>query len=394
MSAENYLDLPMDFLEVIGQEHLKAHLSTTVKNGRIPHAQLFSGINGSGLLPMAIAYASELLCLQYEKGSAAYISCKSRVAKLGHPDLHFIYPVNTNENVTKNAISDDYAGAWRDFVLKNPYASLFEWLQSIGIENKQGNISKFEAEQMAKKLSLKSFEGGYKVMIIWMAENMNAECANKILKLVEEPTDKTVLLLLTEREGQIITTIRSRCQKLDFPLLSEVEIADHLIKREGIKESMAYQTARRSQGDYNRALQLLNESSEHEIFEKWFIEWVRTAFRAKGNKGAINDLLKWSDELASKGRETQKKFLFYCIDIFRQALLENYNLSTLVFFEAVDASFTISKFAPFVHPNNIFEIQTALEDSIYHIERNGNSKIIFTDLSIKLTRLIHAKTPS
>ncbi|MGB3345323.1 MAG: DNA polymerase III subunit delta' [Aequorivita sp.] len=382
----------MDFSEVIGQEHLKTHLSTTVRNGRIPHAQLFSGINGSGLLPMAIAYASELLCLQYEKGSPAFISCKNKVAKLAHPDLHFIYPVNTNEEIKKNAVSDDYATAWRAFALNNPYASLFEWLQSLGIENKQGNISKFEAEQIAKKLSLKSFEGGYKVMIIWMADSMNAECANKILKLVEEPTDKTVLLLLTEREGQILTTIRSRCQKLDFPLLSEAEIAGQLVKKEKIKESLAFQTARRAQGDYNRALQLLNESGEHEIFEKWFIAWVRSAFRAKGNKGAINDLLKWSDELASKGRETQKKFLLYCIDVFREALLENYNLGTLVFFEAVDTSFEISKFAPFVHPNNIFGIQTSLEDAIYHIERNGNAKIIFTDLSIKLTRLIHAKS--
>ena len=380
----------MDFSEVIGQEHLKRHLLTTLKNGRIPHAQLFSGINGSGLLPMAIAYASELLCRQHEKGSQAYLACKNKVTKLAHPDLHFIYPVNTNEAVKKNAISDDYVTAWREFVFNNPYASLFEWLQSIGIENKQGNISKFEAEQIAKKLSLKSFEGGYKVMIIWMADSMNAECANKILKLVEEPTDKTVLLLLTEREGQILTTIRSRCQKLDFPLLSEAEIVGQLMKKENLKESLAYQTARRAQGDYNRALQLLEESSEHQIFEKWFIEWVRSAFRAKGNKGAINDLLKWSEELAGKGRETQKKFLLYCIDLFRQSLLKNYNLSTLVFFEPVDSSFKLSKFAPFVHPNNIFGIHTSVEDAIYHIERNGNAKIIFTDLSIKLTRLIHA----
>lgn len=382
----------MDFSEVIGQEHLKTHLSTTILNGRIPHAQLFSGINGSGLLPMAIAYASELLCLQYDQGSPAFLACKNKVGKLAHPDLHFVYPVNTSDSVKKNAVSDDYAAAWREFVLKNPYASLFEWLQSIGIEKKQGNISKYEAEQIAKKLSLKSFEGGYKVMIIWMADSMNAECANKILKLVEEPTDKTVLLLLTEREGQILTTIRSRCQKLDFPMLSEAEIATQLQKKENIKESLAFQTARRAQGDYNKALQLLEERGEHEIFEKWFIAWVRSAFRAKGNKAAINELLSWSDELAGTGRETQKKFLLYCIDMFRQALLTNYNLGSLVFFEATDKSFNISKFAPFVHPNNIFGVQSALEDAIYHIERNGNAKIIFTDLSIRLTRLIH--TPS
>ena len=379
----------MDFSEVIGHQHIKSHLSATIENGRIPHAQLFSGVNGSGLLPMAIAYASELLCSQFEKGSPESISCKNKVSKLAHPDLHFVYPVNTSDIAKKNAISDNCAEGWRSFVLNNPYASLFEWLQSIGIEKKQGNISKYEAENISKKLSLKAFEGGYKVMIIWMADNMNSECANKILKLVEEPTEKTVLLLLTEREEQIITTIRSRCQKLTFPLLSEADISENLVQKLQINESLALQTARRSRGDFNKALQLLEETGEDEIFEKWFISWVRTAFRAKGNKGAINNLLDWSDELAGQGRETQKKFLAYCIEVFRQALLKNYNADTLLFFKASDSSFSLPKFAPFVHQNNIFEINSALEDASYHIERNGNAKIIFTDLSIKLTRLIH-----
>ena len=386
---ENCLDLRMDFSEVIGQHHIKSHLSKTIENGRIPHAQLFTGINGSGLLPMALAYASHLLCSQYEKGSEEYKSCKSKVSKLAHPDLHFVYPVNTSDIAKKNAISDNYAEGWRSFVLNNPYSSLFEWLQSIGIENKQGNISKYEAENISKKLALKAFEGGYKVMIIWMAHNMNGECANKILKLVEEPTKKTLLLLLTEREEQIITTIRSRCQKLSFPLLSEADISENLVQKFQINESLAIQTARRSRGDYNKALQLLEETGEDEVFEKWFINWVRTAFRAKGNKGAINNLLDWSDELAGQGRETQKKFLAYCIEVFRQALLKNYNADTLLFFKTSDPSFSLPKFAPFVHQNNIFEINSALEDASYHIERNGNAKIIFTDLSIKLTRLIH-----
>lgn len=379
----------MDFSEVIGHQHIKSHLVKTVENGRIPHAQLFSGVNGSGLLPMAIAYASEVLSSQYEKGSAEYISCRNKVSKLMHPDLHFVYPVNTSDIAKKNAISDNYAEGWRNFVLNNPYASLFEWLQSLGLEKKQGNISKYEAENISKKLSLKAFEGGYKVMIIWMADNMNSECANKILKLVEEPSEKTLLLLLTEREEQIISTIRSRCQKLTFPLLSETDIAAALTTNFKIKEQLAAQLARRARGDYNKALQLQEETGEDEIFEKWFISWIRTAFRAKGNKGAINNLLDWSDELASQGRETQKKFFNYCIEVFRQALLKNYSAEPLLFFEAKDATFSLPKFAPFVHQNNIFGIISALEDASYHIERNGNAKIIFTDLSIKLTRLIH-----
>lgn len=381
----------MDFSQVIGQKHIKSHLIQTIENGRIPHAQLFSGVNGSGLLPIAIAYASELLCKQYDKQSPEYIAGKNKVAKLSHPDLHFVYPVNTNDIIKKNAISDNYAEEWRSFVLNNPYGSLFEWLQAIGIEKKQGNISKYEAENISKKLSLKSFEGGYKVMIIWMAENMNTDCANKILKLVEEPSDKTVLLLLSENEQQILTTIRSRCQELVFPLLSESDIAESLTAKGNIDNNLALKTARRARGDYNKALQLLQETGEDEIFEKWFITWVRTAFRAKGNKAAINNLLDWSDELAGQGRETQKKFLNYCIEVFRQSLLKNYKADSLLFFEAKDKTFSISKFAPFVHQNNIFEINEALEAASYHIERNGNAKIIFTDLSIKLTRLIHKK---
>lgn len=381
----------MDFSEVIGNQHIKAHLIKTVENGRIPHAQLFTGTNGSGLLPMAIAYASELLCMQYGKGSPEYLACQRKVSKLEHPDLHFVYPVNTSEKIARNAVSDDYANDWRNFVLNNPYASLFEWLQSIGIERKQGNISKYEAEQIAKKLSLKAYEGGYKVMIIWMAENMNMECGNKILKLIEEPSDKTVLLLLTEREGQILTTIRSRCQQLNFPLLAEADIIEALIQQEEIPEAMAARAAQRARGDYNRALQSLEETGEDDVFEKWFILWVRTAFKAKGNKGAINSLLEWSDEVAGQGRETQKKFLNYCIELFRQALLKNYKSDSLVHFESKDKSFKIENFAPFVHQNNIFQITAALEDALYHIERNGNAKIIFTDLSINLTRFIHRK---
>ena len=381
----------MEFSEVIGNQHLKSHLVTTVKNGRIPHAQLFSGTTGSGLLPMALAYASELLCKQFDKDSLEYKQCRNKVSKLIHPDLHFVYPVNTTEIVKRNAVSDNFAAEWRNFVIQNAYGSLFEWLQNLGIENKQGNISIYEAEQISKKLSLKAYEGGYKVMIIWMAENMNSECSNKILKLIEEPSEKTVLILLTEKEEQILTTIHSRCQKLTFPLLSETDISDGLITNLNISELLAHQIARRARGDYNKALGLLKESGEDDVFEKWFISWVRTAFKAKGNKGAINNILDWSDELSTKGRETQKKFLTYCIEVFRQALLTNYSAESLIYFEPIDRTFALPKFAPFVHQNNVFEITSALEDATYHIERNGNPKIIFTDLSIKLTRLIHAQ---
>jgi DNA polymerase III subunit delta' len=381
----------MDFSEIIGQEHIKSHLRTTLKNGRVAHAQLFVGMTGSGILALAIAYAKELLCNPFNIESEAYQRCARNVANFSHPDLHFIYPVNTNDEVKKNAVSSSFSEEWRNFIIENPYGSLFNWFQELGIENKQGNISVKEAEEISKKLALKSYEGGYKIIIIWMADKMNVECSNKILKLVEEPPDKSVLLLLTEKEEKIINTIHSRCQTLHIPLLSEKDIANALIQKHSVSENVAIKTSRQVRGDFNKALHIVENESEDAVFESWFVLWVRTAFRAKGNKKSIQELLNWSDMMAGKGRETQKNFLVYCMELFRQSLLKNYNVDSLLYFETNDSIFSIDKFAPYIHQNNIYGIITALEDATYHIERNGNPKVIFTDLSIQLTRLIHKK---
>lgn len=381
----------MDFSEVIGQQHLKSHLLKTVDNGRIPHTQLFIGKAGSGILPLALSYAKEILCHSFAKGSDKFISCENKVAKLGHPDLHFVYPVNTNEDIKKNPVSDNFATEWRDFVLKNPYASLYDWYQFIGIEKKQGNISKNEAVAISKKLSLKAYEGGYKVMIIWMADKMNNECSNQLLKLVEEPPAKTVLLLLTENVEHVLGTIQSRCQKLYVPLLSEQDILTQLTDKHNISENIAKKTSHQSNGDFNKALHIIKNDGNEVFFENLFVFWVRTAFKAKGNKGAINDLFDWSEEIAKEGRETQKRFLSFCLEVFRQAMLKNYKVDSLIYFESHDGKFSFDKFSAYIHQNNIFEIKTALEDAEYHIERNGNAKIVFTDLSIQLTRLIHRK---
>jgi len=381
----------MDFSEVIGHLHIKSHLKTTLSNNRVAHAQLFVGNNGSGLLAIAIAYAKELLCSPYEKGSEAYQKCAHSISQLSHPDLHFTYPVNTNSLIKKNAVSSSFSEDWRSFVLKNPYASLLEWFQVLAIEKKQGVINVKEAEEISKKLALKSYEGGYKVMIIWMAEKMNVECSNKILKLIEEPPQKTILLLLTEKAEKIISTIQSRCQTLQIPLLSEADIAQKLVDKKGISLDKATKISRQSHGNYNNALQIINNASNDILFEEWFITWVRTAFKAKGNKKSIQELLNWSDTMATREREIQKSFFLYCIELFRQALLKNYTADSLVYFKTNDQKFSIEKFAPFVHQNNIFDIISALEEAFYHIERNGNPKIIFTDLSIQLTRFIHKK---
>ena len=258
-------------------------------------------------------------------------------------------------------------------------------------KNKQGEIRVDDAQEILKSLALKSYEGGYKIMIIWMADKLNIAASNKLLKLLEEPTDKTVFILISENEEDIIQTIRSRCQVLHFPKLLDVDISDALISQKSIETNLANKIARMAQGNFNKALQLLLTNSEDAIFEKWFIDWVRSAFRARGNKTAILDLILWSENIAALGRETQKKFLEFCVDMFRQALMLNYQLPSLVYFEPKDEKFKLENLAPFVNGSNINDIFREISDAMYHIERNGNAKIVLTDLSIKLTRLIHKK---
>jgi len=381
----------MLFKNVLGLEHIKNHLVTTAETGRVAHAQLFVGPEGSGILPMALAYAQYLLCNNTDgENEGGNQACNTKCASLTHPDLHFAFPVSNSEKIKTHAVSDHFLEEWRQFVREQPYGNLFDWYRHIGIEKKQGQIGVDEAQDVVKKLSLKSYEGGYKVLIIWMAEKMNVSAANKLLKLIEEPPNKTVLLLLAEEEEQIINTIRSRCQILHFPPLAEQVISKALIDR-GVASAEAHSIAQEANGNFNKAMDLLNKDSEDLVFERWFVQWVRSAFKAKGNKGAIQELILWSDEVAKTGREVQKQFLNYCLTMMRQALLLNYKADELAYTKIHMQGFDLGKFAPFVHENNILEIVEELEKAIFHVERNGNSKIIFTDLSIKLTRLLHVK---
>jgi len=383
----------MLFSEVLGQKHIKNHLTTSVDKGRIAHAQLFVGPEGSGTLPMALAYAQYILCGNTNsENTGGNESCNLKFKNISHPDLHFAFPVTTSDKVKSKPVSNFYLEEWRQLLSQQPYGNLFDWYKLLGVDNKQGQIGVDEALAIVKSLSLKSYEGGYKVMIIWMAEKMNTASANKLLKLIEEPPEKTVFILIAEDEEQIINTIRSRCQILHFPPLAEEAITEALVKNYHIETSVATKIAHQANGNYNKACDLIYQDSEDIQFEKWFVIWIRSAFKAKGNKSAIHDLISWSEEIAKTGRETQKKFLKFCLNYFRQALLLNYKADELVYLEPKSENFKLENFAPFIHDSNILEISTELQDAIYHIERNGNSKIILTDLSIKLTRLLHKKS--
>ncbi|MBW2961545.1 DNA polymerase III subunit [Mesonia aestuariivivens] len=381
----------MLFKNILGSTHLKKHLTATADNGRIPHAQLFVGATGYGTLPMAIAYAQYVLCKNTEgENTNGNQSCNVKFNSIKHPDLHFSYPVISGKTSSKPK-STDFITEWRNFVNENPYGSLYDWYQSLGVKNQQGEIRVNEAAEILKTLSLKSYEGGFKVSIIWGADKMNTDCANKLLKLIEEPPNKTLLILIAENEEDIIQTIRSRCQVLHFPPLGEQVIADALKEHHNTSSTDALKIANRAQGNYNTALHFLHNDDDDLLFEEWFIAWVRTAFKAKGNKASIRDLISWSEEIAAVGRESQKRFLLYCQNFFRQALMQNYTQGKLVYLEPATKGFQIEKFAPFVHGNNIIEITEELEKAIYHIERNVNAKLVLTDLSIKLTRLLHKK---
>lgn len=382
----------MQFTDIIGQEHLKSHLVKSIQLGRIPHAQLFVGPEGSGTLPMAIAYAQYLLCGNSgTENSGGNEACNIKFGQFGHPDLHFIYPTVTTEDVKTKPKSSDFSREWREFLNHNYYGGLFDWYKILDVKNKQGEIRVDDAQEIIRLFSLKSYEGGYKVMIIWMADKMNTEASNKLLKILEEPTDRTVFILITEHEEDLLQTIRSRCQLLEFNGLPEQLIADALAERQHLEPKEALKIAHQAQGNYNKALKLLSDNDEELPFEQWFVIWVRAAFKAKGNAAAIHELIEWSEEIAKIGRETQKKFLNYCLEMFRQALLLNYQATELVYLQPKVEKFKLENFAPFVNGNNIIAIYKELNDAIYHIERNGNAKIILTDLSIKLTRLIHKK---
>lgn len=377
--------------DTIGQEFIKNHLKVSVDSGRIAHAQLFVGKAGAGVLPMAIAYAQHILCGASGENRLNLNNCHLKFENLTHPDLHFSFPTATTPAIKSNPVSSLFMSSWRSFIKEKPYGNLYDWHQYLGIEKKQAQISVNEATLINKTLALKSYEGGYKIMIIWAADKVNTAAANKLLKLIEEPPDKTLFILITEHEDHIIDTIKSRCQILHFPNLTEPQIAEALVKEHHTSEEDAKKIAQQAQGDYQKAIDLLHSEGEDALFETWFIEWVRTAFQASRKKDAILGLIAWSDTIAKTGRETQKSFLEFCVHIFRQAMLLNYKAHDLVYIKSQN-NFDLSKFAPFVHNNNIMPIVTAIQDASYHIQRNGNAKIILTDLSIKLTRLLHKKS--
>lgn len=372
----------MRYNDVIGLEYIKAHLQATVARERIAHAQLLVGPAGSGVLHLAIAYARDILCSTNDKG------CHRRMDALAHPDLHFSFPVASTPATGSKPTTDHFIAAWREFLKEKNYVGLPDWYQHAGIEKKNAEIRVVEAQLIMKKLSLKSYEGGYKVLIIWAADHMNGEAANKLLKLIEEPPAKTIILMVAANEDRIINTIKSRCQIVHIPKLSAAAIAQGLSEKYQVDTATAQSMAGKSDGNFIQAVKFYQNRNEDTQFEEWVVSWVRHAFQAKKNPTVISSLLEWSETLAKLNRETQKRFLLYCLEFFRQAMLLNYKASGAVYMN-LSSGFELQKFAPFITGRRMLEVQKQIEEAIFHIDRNANGKIVMTDLAIGMTRILH-----
>ncbi len=373
----------MDFKDIVGQDFLKDYFQKIIDKDRVPHTQMFVGDEGTGTLPMALAFAKKLLCKNNE-------NCQHKMDKLIHPDLHFIYPTVTTDSI-KKPDSDAFLKDWRSFLSENPYGSLYDWMKHLDVANKQGLIRVTDAENIYKKIAVKPYEADYKVVIIWMAEKMNTETANKLLKILEEPPEDTKFILIAEKIDQILPTIISRCQIHHFHPIPTGEIKKRLQTEYQLPEDSAFKIAHQANGNWKTALELRNEQQSDDAFQQMFITWVRIAFSAKSNKQAIRKLIEWSEKMAGSGREMQKQFLDFALQTFRQAMLINYQNEDLAFLDFSKNNFDLKKLAPFIHSNNIEDIYEAVTQANYHIERNANPKLIFLNLSIHLTKLIHRK---
>lgn len=374
----------MKWDEIIGQQNLKKQLQNSIKEDRISHAQLYIGKPGYGVLPLALAYASEVICKQSEK-------CLLQINRFQHPDLHLSFPTINNSTEKKEAISSEYIKQFREFIIEDPYRDINQWYAYINEDKKQGIISVKEIENIIDNLNLKSFEGGYKVQIIWMVETMRVEAANKLLKILEEPPAKTLFILIAEDDKKILPTILSRCQKITVNALENNEISDHLQNRFSLDKETADILAKRAEGDWDVACKLIKNNTLQEEFEKYFIRWNRAAVMAPKKPQFLREIVDWSLEISAWGREKQKNFLQFCAETFRQALLQNYESSSLVNNPLTYENFKWDNFSHFVHGKNIEDILEEINNAFFHIERNGSAKIIFLDMGIKLTRFLARK---
>ena len=374
----------MFFRDIIGQDEAKQRLIREAKEGKIAHARLFCGPEGIGKLPLAIAYARYLSC-QNPGVDDACGTCPNcmKYNKLAHPDLHFVFPVIKIKS--KDTVSDDFLSEWRELLSQTPYFNLNMWLKEMGAENQQAQIYVKESDEIIRKLNLKSSQGGYKIMIIWLPEKMNVECSNKLLKLLEEPPSQTIFLLVSEEPEMLLTTIQSRTQRFNLYGIEEKQIAQKLIQQYGILEQDAIDIAHLSEGNFLKALETIHLNEENQLFFEMFVSLMRLSYQRK-----IREMKQWSETMASMGRERQKQFLQYCQRMIRENFIYNFHESSITFLNEEERHFS-SRFAPFVNERNVIGIMNELSEAQRHIEQNVNARMVFFDFSLKMIVLLVQK---
>ena len=404
----------MKFSEVIGQKEAIQRLLKMVEEDRVPHAMMLCGPTGSGKMALALAFASYLLGEREEQieekredtdlfgnlfdmniektdgkqGDSLFSkNAEAMLKKWQHPDLHFSYPVirPAGKSAEHKMVSDDFAKEWRELLMDGPYFTIDQWLDAMKAANQQAIIGAGESDDLTRKLSLKSSQGGYKVSVIWLPERMNQECANKLLKLLEEPPAKTVFIMVSENPEHLMETIRSRTQRIDIKRIEEKDIEDALVNNRGIEREMAHRIARLSNGSWLKAIDTLDVDNENHQFLDMFISLMRLAYTRN-----VKELKKWSETVAGYGRERQKRMLCYFMQMIRENFMYNFHVAEMNYMSEEEENFA-KNFAKFINENNVIEINDLLSLAHRDIGQNANGKIVFFDLALQMIVLIMKK---
>lgn len=368
------------FNEVVGQERLKQRIRQDVLKGRMPHALMLAGPTGVGKLPMALALARFLSCTNQTNEDACGVcpSCR-KWEKLAHPDVHFVFPILKR---AKKEVCNDFLPEWRVLLQAMPYFEMNDYFEAMSATSGQPIIYAKESDEITRKLSLKSCEGGARIVLVWLPEKMNEACANKLLKLIEEPPAGTYFILVSEETEKVLPTIVSRTQQIWMPPIDKQEIAKALQDRFSLSPADSAQIAHMAAGNYIKALQAIHLNEENERNFERFVGIMRASYARR-----IQDMKAWSDEMASIGREGGKNFLQYAGRMMRESFISNLKRAEMNYMNGPEQHFTI-RFAPFINERNIIEIMDELQMAERHIEQNVNAKMVFFDLALKLTVLL------
>jgi DNA polymerase-3 subunit delta' len=376
----------MLFKEIIGQAEVKSKLKSLVREDRTPHALMLFGPAGTGKLALAVAMAQFLSCADRKEDDACGV-CPSclKFGKLVHPDLHFVVPVMKTGNMSGPPVSDDYIEAWRNTLLADYYVTEHQWYEAIGAENKQGIINVKESESVIRKLGFKPYESEYRMMVIWLPEKMNQSAANKLLKLIEEPPPKTLILMISEHTDRILPTIMSRTQLLHVPPLSDSDIRGGLLQLEKSNQQLVDDAANKANGNFSMALQTLRQDENELYYFELLTGFMRLCYARN-----IIELNDWVERVAGLGRERQKQLVDYSLRLLRENFMLHLKNEALNYMSSSENEFSV-RFSPFIHHGNIHSLVEAFDSAGNHIEANGNPRIILMDLSISVIRLLMLK---